>query len=164
MQENERGGLEDAPTERRTVTRQESGADAPAEESADSERESADEHCQLRDYQFSAEEKTSKYAPISAEDIDDVYAVVCTLTEDTVVHLDCEDVAQCAQGQSLELCETSISRAIRLLAEDDQCPLEIERWSGKSTIPTLWRVTAPDCGHTVDNESATSDGGDSHAT
>lgn len=163
MQEDARGGLENTPTETRIVARQENGADAPADESADSARESAEEYCKTADYQFSADEKPSKYSPISARDIDDVYAVVCALTEEAVVHVDCDDIAQSAEGQSLELCATSISRAVRLLAEDDQCPLEIERWSGESTIPALWRITVPDCDRPTDDEHGTPNEDDSHA-
>lgn len=115
-------------------------------------------------YRFSAHGTTSKHAPISPVGVDAVYGVLCTLVEDAaVVYLDCRDVAQCDEGWSLDLCKTSISRAIRLLAEDDQCPLEIERWSGRSTIPTTWRVTTLDSEHTEDGENGHADGGDSHA-
>lgn len=162
MHQNEPGGLENAPRDSRTATHQDDEAAAPADESGQSRSDLADDGATPSEYRFSTHGTTSKHAPISPVDVDAVYRVLWTLVEDTVVYLDCGDVAQCDEGQSLDLCKTSISRALRLLAEDDQCPLAIERWSGRSTIPTTWRVTAPDSEHIKDGESDHADGGDSH--
>jgi hypothetical protein len=40
----------------------------------------------------------------------------------------------------LDASDRSVSAAIGLLADDDGCPLDIERWNGANTTPAVWRV------------------------
>ncbi len=40
----------------------------------------------------------------------------------------------------LDASDRAVSAAIGLLADDDGCPLDIERWNGANTTPTVWRV------------------------
>jgi hypothetical protein len=157
MRKDEPGGLEDAPTDSGTVTCRDDGSETPAEESS----VSAPQHrLALDGYQFSAERTTDKYAPITPGDVDDVFRRLCTLVED-VEYVDPEMV-QGVDDRALELCQTSVTRAIGLLADDDRCPLVIERWSGSASTPTIWHVAPPDERTPVTDESLT-DGDDREA-
>jgi hypothetical protein len=155
MRKDEPGGLEDAPTDSRTVSRRDDGAGTPADDSA----ASASRHRVTLDrYQFSEHGHTDKYAPITPGDVDDVFERLCRLLG-AEQYVDPETV-QYVDGDPLELCRTSVSRAIRLLADDDRCPLVIERWSGAASTPTVWRVGPPDEDTPMTDASPT--GGDDH--
>lgn len=139
MSKDEPGGLEDAPTESRTVNSRNDGAETATDDSP----ASASRHCVALDsYQFSEHGRTDKYAPITPDDVDDVFECLRRLLG-TEQYVDPETV-QCVDGGARELCQTSVSRAIRLLADDNRCPLVIERWSGAASTPTVWHVAPPD--------------------
>ncbi len=147
MTANDPGGLENGPVDSSTATREgETTATATSDTAA---------------YRFSRHRQTDTYAPITPVDVDAVYRVLTELVEGGSAYLDHADIAESGGADTRDLCGTSISRAVGLLAEDARCPLTIERWSGPATTPTTWYVAPPEQESSA--ESAPDAGGDDRA-
>lgn len=143
MSKNEPRGLEHIPSEQSTVSDQPT-TDVSAEETVTHGTSAPTSQVSSEAYRFSDHGTTHKYAPISPKDVDDVYAALVAAVDDTVAYVNWADIARVEGECAIDLCQTSISRALGLLARDEACPLTLERWSGQATTPITWRVTRPE--------------------
>ena len=88
------------------------------------------------EYQYATHSK-GRGSGIDDETVNDVFAAVREAhangrTYVSAANLDVEDT------------RTAVGKALRALADDDGCPLDLERWTGMHTTPTVWHVKKPE--------------------
>lgn len=161
MCKNEPRGFEDVPHDRSIAPRQPAHVEGGVDKSVQSRTAVTSRRRTVAEYRFSEHGTTQKYAPISPADVDDVYVALAALLDGSVRYVDWTDISQMNGDYAVDFCGTSISRALGLLAQDEDCPVVLERWSGPSA-PTTWRVTPPEDDQPANAESAVTDDGERH--
>lgn len=90
-------------------------------------------------YTFSAHNKPTTDAEFDGEIVDRVYtALLGELGDGNVAYLTSADI------ELVNLRQWQVGRALVELARADDCPLEIDRWSGTTNTPRRYQIEVPE--------------------
>lgn len=94
------------------------------------------------EYTHPSTNKGPQLRALDEGDVQDVYDALADRVGGTDVLYTSSDRI----GAAVDFSTATAGRCVRALADDPDCPLDIQRWSGESTTPAVWRVEVADAG------------------